>query len=349
MYRKWIYWLSFVLVLALIGNLFAQLTFPIPEVTPGIPEDETIAYKTMVPPTINGDLSEWIDAGAVFKLIGAEDESDVFRGEWLGPEDSSILWSTMWDEDSLYFAAVVWDDIYWEVTEPSQPWLDDCIFLYFDADADGTVDNKMALFLFEEEPAVLYALGIADEAVNLALHLAMDVSDPNVLGDGGRFIEFAVPLDAMTNMAPVQGEHFGIQVGIEEGNDGAQDDQFKFIDWNGLDPDIGANLFPVTFGNLVSVSQPTNSDISSGYALEQNYPNPFNPTTTIRFSLRAQDYVKLTIYDIHGHEIITLVDTKMSAGYHNVAFDATQFASGVYFYRLKTTDHDMQKKMTLMK
>ena len=89
--------------------------------------------------------------------------------------------------------------------------------------------------------------------------------------------------------------------------------------------------------------------VVSDFRLDQNYPNPFNPSTTIRFVLPTQDDVKLTIYDIRGREVVTLVDAKMTAGYHNVTFNAARFASGVYFYRLKTSNHDMQKKMTFIK
>jgi len=111
------------------------------------------------------------------------------------------------------------------------------------------------------------------------------------------------------------------------------------------------------FGELVGNTAPqygesaveSKEQVVSGFRLDQNYPNPFNPTTTIRFELPAQDHVKLTIYDIRGREIMTLVDTKMNAGYHNVTFDASQFASGVYFYRLKTSTQDMQRKMTFVK
>ena len=85
------------------------------------------------------------------------------------------------------------------------------------------------------------------------------------------------------------------------------------------------------------------------FALSQNYPNPFNPTTTIEFALPQDSKIKLTVFDILGREVVTLVDENMEAGYHNVTFDAARYASGVYFYRLKAGDHIFQEKMMLIK
>lgn len=85
------------------------------------------------------------------------------------------------------------------------------------------------------------------------------------------------------------------------------------------------------------------------YALEQNYPNPFNPTTTIRYSLAKAANVKLVIYNILGQRVATLVDNRMNAGQHSVEFDATRFATGVYFYRLDAGQYVSVKKMILLK
>jgi TctA family transporter len=85
------------------------------------------------------------------------------------------------------------------------------------------------------------------------------------------------------------------------------------------------------------------------FALEQNYPNPFNPTTTINFSLAKASNVKLTVYNILGQQIRTVVDTRMNAGQQSIVFDASKLASGVYFYRLEAGDFSAVKKMLLLK
>jgi hypothetical protein len=65
-----------------------------------------------------------------------------------------------------------------------------------------------------------------------------------------------------------------------------------------------------------------------------SYPNPFNPLTTIRFSLPHASHVKLTVYNTLGERVSTLVDEEKAAGVHNVRFDASSLASGVYLYRV---------------
>jgi hypothetical protein len=87
----------------------------------------------------------------------------------------------------------------------------------------------------------------------------------------------------------------------------------------------------------------------SGYSLSQNYPNPFNPVTTISFELPRADVVRLVIYDINGREVAELVNGWRDAGAHEVTFDASNFASGVYLYRLEAGDFIASGKMVLMK
>jgi len=215
----------------------AYIAPPIPEETPDIPDDESIAKKAISGLTIDGNLSDWIDAGAVFKFIG--EPKDVLRGDWGGPDDSSCVWSVMWDDTNIYFAAAVRDDIFTPVTAINANWKADCIFIYIDADADGVVDNTLSVFPLDGAPTVRYHSGIEEGSVTPAV--VMDAR----LGDGGRFVEVAIPVASMTNMAPVVGNAFNLQVGIEEGI--TAPDSGKFLCWNGLEPGNDGNQFPVTF------------------------------------------------------------------------------------------------------
>jgi hypothetical protein len=91
--------------------------------------------------------------------------------------------------------------------------------------------------------------------------------------------------------------------------------------------------------------------------LYQNYPNPFNPTTEIKFSLpsviasetKQSQLVALTVYNLLGKEIATLLDEELTAGEHEVKFDATELPSGIYFYQLKAGDYIETKKMICLK
>jgi len=92
------------------------------------------------------------------------------------------------------------------------------------------------------------------------------------------------------------------------------------------------------------------SGIPTVYGLNQNYPNPFNPTTNISFSLPEQSNVRLTIIDLLGREVATLVNNEQrSAGNYTVTWNASSFASGVYFYRLQAGNFVQTKKLVLLK
>lgn len=95
--------------------------------------------------------------------------------------------------------------------------------------------------------------------------------------------------------------------------------------------------------SLVIRAKATNSVTPSSYALEQNYPNPFNPTTELKYALPHDSHVRLTVFNVIGQEIATLVDEIQDAGFHEVTWNAHnvlngQVGSGVYFYRIDATN-----------
>jgi len=92
-----------------------------------------------------------------------------------------------------------------------------------------------------------------------------------------------------------------------------------------------------------------NNEIPDVYSLSQNYPNPFNPTTILSYQLPKSSLVTLKIYDVLGREVETLVNTRESAGKYSVTFDASRFASGVYFYNLRAGSFVKTGKMLLLK
>ena len=100
--------------------------------------------------------------------------------------------------------------------------------------------------------------------------------------------------------------------------------------------------------NLVTGVQPY-SEIPARFELSQNYPNPFNPVTDIRYDIPKTSHVKLVIYNTLGQEVTTLVNETLQPGSYKAVWNANNYASGVYFYRLVTHGFTDVKKMVLIK
>ena len=118
------------------------------------------------------------------------------------------------------------------------------------------------------------------------------------------------------------------------------------------DPARGEYNLSVTKMDGTPINIPvSNEDLSQPhtFALDQNYPNPFNPTTTISYSLPQSVDVELAVYNILGQRVATLVSGVQTAGVHEVQFDASRFASGMYLYRITAGKNVSVKKMLLVK
>jgi hypothetical protein len=85
------------------------------------------------------------------------------------------------------------------------------------------------------------------------------------------------------------------------------------------------------------------------FTLSNNYPNPFNPRTTIRYTLPHENWVRLSVFNVLGHEVSTLIDGFVSAGYHEAIFDAGNLPSGFYVYKFQVGSIIQMKKMLLLK
>ncbi len=85
------------------------------------------------------------------------------------------------------------------------------------------------------------------------------------------------------------------------------------------------------------------------FELYQNYPNPFNPATKISFSMMHRSHVKLSVYNVIGQPVATLIDADLQSGIHSIEFDASHLANGVYFYRLEAGEFISTRKMLLIK
>ncbi|MBI5401843.1 MAG: T9SS type A sorting domain-containing protein [Ignavibacteriae bacterium] len=110
--------------------------------------------------------------------------------------------------------------------------------------------------------------------------------------------------------------------------------------------DVAWNLYNNNW--IIGISQ-ISSIVPDKYALFQNYPNPFNPVTKIKFKIRNKDFVKLSIFEMLGKEISTLVNERLSAGEYEINFDGSLLSSGIYYYRINAGNYSEVKKMVLLK
>jgi hypothetical protein len=110
-------------------------------------------------------------------------------------------------------------------------------------------------------------------------------------------------------------------------------------------------LKQIDFDGTFKYSDEVNIDVTLPleYALEQNYPNPFNPSTTIKYSVAEDGFVKLAIYNMLGEEVVTIVNSVQKAGRYEVNFNASGLSSGVYVYRIEAANYTSSKKLMLMK
>ncbi len=125
---------------------------------------------------------------------------------------------------------------------------------------------------------------------------------------------------------------------------------FTTMFFNNASHDI-ANLIYTTWVNSGSPLTVITSETSipEKFNLEQNYPNPFNPTTKINYELPSPGFVSLKVFDNNGKEIETLVNVEQNTGRYSMTFNAANYPSGVYYYRLETNNFSETKKMILLK
>ena len=112
---------------------------------------------------------------------------------------------------------------------------------------------------------------------------------------------------------------------------------------------VGYDVVLSTTNGGVTFIEEVSSETPTEYMLSQNYPNPFNPTTTIVYSLPKEENVKIIVYDITGRIVNNLINEIKPAGNHSVLFNADSYASGTYFYQLKTSNFTETKNLILLR
>jgi hypothetical protein len=100
---------------------------------------------------------------------------------------------------------------------------------------------------------------------------------------------------------------------------------------------------------IITGTNNNNNSVPNNFSLDQNYPNPFNPATVISYSLPKAGIVKITVSDVMGREVSTLINDFIAAGNYSIEFNAASLSSGIYFYTLSAGDFKETKKMVLVK
>ena len=129
--------------------------------------------------------------------------------------------------------------------------------------------------------------------------------------------------------------------------------------WKWSGPDVvpsweGLKCYTCIDPQVLDAEESSLSVIPENFTLYQNYPNPFNPNTTINLNIPTRTYVKLSVYNMLGQEIVRLLDKEMNAGMHTIKWDGkdksgTEVATGIYLYRLVTDDYVDSKSMLILK
>ena len=113
--------------------------------------------------------------------------------------------------------------------------------------------------------------------------------------------------------------------------------------------DVSGTVCSANWGPITVSVEDAGDGIPERFILAQNYPNPFNPTTTIQFALPRAIHVSMKVYNALGLEVATLLDEHLPPGQYKTAWNAADFAGGVYVYRIQAGDFLETKKLILLK
>ncbi len=341
------------------------------------------AGSAMIKTTPTWKIKYVADFANSFVLDGLDDEFGPYKEEYqITPETGSYANGDPWapggndldfkvtlviDDDYLYFSGDVTDDDLRYVEGGFQAWQGDALELYMGfynildlkelhqkGSNDGTNgdwrisftsmnDIQLSGYISTEIPgleSVVYQKFTGDgyivEAKFNLDSLAKDLGDFQVAD--GMMMPFKID---NTDMDPVLAgdEARSLICGVGSVPGGGDLDQ----DW----------LRPHCWGVLEVVGGPLSIDEMAEtvriFRLYDNYPNPFNPATTIKYEIPKKSLVHLKVYDILGREVATLVNEEKPAGTYSVNFDASPYASGIYFYKITANEYSSIKKMMLLK
>ena len=321
----------------------------------GIP---TISLDAPADFAADGFLDEWADVTPFFigdpnswgisAIWGAVDNND---------DASANLYIAM-DDDFMYIAGEVTDNVYNGYVGEGNWWEMDAFELFFGLyDQSGPRHNAM---FRGDKPD--YKLVFSDQTLVRDVDGQLTMS---VTGDGNYYFEgfnpdyvfeAKVSLDSLATASgfsdarytPTTGDRIIMEPVIHD-NDGSA--------WEGnvmsspTNTDNAWQTTAVWSYSFIGAGGTAIDDVETPatYALSKNYPNPFNPSTIINYEIGQSELVKLTVYNVLGQEVMVLVNDFQQAGAHEIQFQAGALASGIYMYRLEAGNFTSTQKMILMK
>jgi hypothetical protein len=337
----------------------------------------TIHYMPGFTFKADGDFKEW-DGVPVspWKMFGST--SNVGAGAFDDDADLTATTYMAMDDDYLYIAADVTDNVFeYDAGQVASWWTQDALELFIGLwDQNGkAIHTKGPADSRGAEPDYKLVF-VQDRYYNEYKNIHNGVAEaaeltPDPDGNGSYFfeefggadyaLEAKISLDSIAfgddaRFHPENGMRIMFDL-IFHDNDAPDDVGGGNLTWSPNNTDLAylsqAEWTNTWIGDTTAVSvtsiQAGADNIAMSYELYQNYPNPFNPETTIEFALAKQGKVSITIFNMLGQNVLTLVDENMNAGTHQVQLDASSLASGIYFYSIRTADFFKTRKMILLK
>jgi len=322
----------------------------------GIP---TITMAAPADFVADGFLSDW-DGITPFS-IGAPNSwgiSSIWGAVDNNDDASADLYIAM-DDNFMYVAAEVTDNVYAGYTGEGNWWEMDAFELFFGLyDQTGARHNAMYRgdnpdykLVFTENTMVRDVDGQLTMANSGDAEYYFEGFNPDYV------FEAKISLDSLATASGFSDARFhpadGMRIILEpviHDNDGGGA-------WEGnvqSSPNNTDNAWQTTAvwsSSFITADGVAIDDIETPatYSLSNNYPNPFNPTTIINYEIAQSDHVKLTVFNVLGQEVMTLVNDVQQAGAHEIQFHAGALASGIYMYRLEAGNFTSTQKMILMK
>ena len=180
-----------------------------------------------------------------------------------------------------------------------------------------------------------------------------DVSYGFVLYGGPYSLETPVLIDSVVSDTVIHLSYENLAIALGYIGESVLNGDWTVFATDGVDTTLSDDIWNITL-DATGVLSVDGELIPREFALYQNYPNPFNPTTTLRYDLPQDTEVLITIYDIRGREVLTLVNDHQTAGYRLIQWNAINsfgesVSAGMYIYMIQADDFRQVKKMVLLK